>query len=690
MDFKLLYLPYVLIYVKVRLLLIFNIFIMKRKITIVLLTLLISFSLSAQTADRVWSVGLHGGKNVYSGDLGNALFNFDQAFYGFGGLSLSRYISKSFDVSLFATYGSFGFFKNETRNFLGYKFDPAIIFSYKLSNGIFLREDSRLVPTLNFGVGAAMYFGDRIVTDGFDPLIPVGLGLKYNVNDNLAIQAYTFSNIIESDRRDGYASTFSQGNDHYFRHSLGLIYNFGVSRDATEFSQTLEEEPTIVPDKKWSFGIHGGKTEYSGDYGNALFRLGRAFYGFGGLSLGRYIDKNFDVNLKATFGSYGYLKNPNERFLGNKLDAKIFLSYKLTNGYILKENAKLVPTLNFGAGTAFYMGDNIVTEGNDWIIPIGVGLRYNINENMAVQAYSFANSVKSDHRDGFASTFTDYNDHFFKHSIGLIYTFGKPSDTDKDGVPDKSDKCSDTPSGVAVDEFGCPLDTDKDGIADYIDKCPNTPNMAKVNNEGCPIDTDNDGVADYLDKCPNTPNIAKVNNEGCPIDTDNDGIADYIDKCANTPRGTKVDKDGCPIIEKPKVVEETPVVVPIEKPVAPQVVKPEVVTVKFEFNNVMFDKNSFTIRADNLTNLNNLVKLLNENKNINVILSGHACAIGSEEVNNRLSRQRAEEVRRFLTTRGINANRITIESFGSEKPAATNDTEEGKVLNRRVEIREKK
>jgi opacity protein-like surface antigen len=69
--------------------------------------------------------------------------------------------------------------------------------------------------------------------------------------------------------------------------------------------------------------------------------------------------------------------------------------------------------------------------------------------------------------------------------LGINYYFGKLMDSDKDGVPDRVDFCSDTPFGAVVDEKGCPLDSDKDGIYDGLDKCPHTPPGTKVDVNGC-------------------------------------------------------------------------------------------------------------------------------------------------------------------------------------------------------------
>ena len=60
-------------------------------------------------------------------------------------------------------------------------------------------------------------------------------------------------------------------------------------------------------------------------------------------------------------------------------------------------------------------------------------------------------------------------------------------DSDGDGVPDKRDKCPDTPKGVKVDKCGCPLDSDHDGVPDYLDKEPNTPLGNIVDENGVTI-----------------------------------------------------------------------------------------------------------------------------------------------------------------------------------------------------------
>jgi outer membrane protein OmpA-like peptidoglycan-associated protein len=149
------------------------------------------------------------------------------------------------------------------------------------------------------------------------------------------------------------------------------------------------------------------------------------------------------------------------------------------------------------------------------------------------------------------------NNSFKDNYLSMVFTIKtklefKAKDSDKDGVPDKVDRCKDTKLGAAVDEHGCYSDKDGDGVADYKDKCPDEP--GDRNNKGCPddddmlADDDGDGVANSKDKCPQVPGTKE--NKGCPdgddmlADDDGDGVANSNDKCPQVP-GTKENK-GCP------------------------------------------------------------------------------------------------------------------------------------------------
>jgi len=79
--------------------------------------------------------------------------------------------------------------------------------------------------------------------------------------------------------------------------------------------------------------------------------------------------------------------------------------------------------------------------------------------------------------------------------------------------------------------------------------------------------------------------------------------------------------------------------------------------------------------------------LAGERASAKVEIAGHTDALGPEEFNQRLSEQRAESVKAYLTERGVAPERISVVGYGESRPRGTNDTVEGRRLNRRVEIK---
>ena len=103
--------------------------------------------------------------------------------------------------------------------------------------------------------------------------------------------------------------------------------------------------------------------------------------------------------------------------------------------------------------------------------------------------------------------------------------------------------------------------------------------------------------------------------------------------------------------------------------------------------NIFFDFDKATIRPESKTELENLIKLMNDNPNIKIEISGHTDNIGSAAYNQKLSESRAKAVVDYLIEHGIERSRLSYMGYGLEKPIASNDTEEGRQLNRRVEFK---
>jgi OOP family OmpA-OmpF porin len=165
-------------------------------------------------------------------------------------------------------------------------------------------------------------------------------------------------------------------------------------------------------------------------------------------------------------------------------------------------------------------------------------------------------------------------------------------------------------------------------------------------------DSDGDGVPDNKDKCPDTPKGVSVDVFGCPLDADRDGVADYLDQCPNTPKGATVDARGCWTYASV----------------------------------VLFDINSAEVKSEAYPMLNEAVLIMKNDPDLNVEIDGHTDSTGTAAYNMMLSEKRAEAVKEFMVTRGIDPKRLTTKGFGITKPAASNDTKEGRAKNRRVEF----
>ena len=204
---------------------------------------------------------------------------------------------------------------------------------------------------------------------------------------------------------------------------------------------------------------------------------------------------------------------------------------------------------------------------------------------------------------------------------------------------------------VAAAGGGCGVSVRADGFKDSGDMGDFVKNvfLAEV---AKPVDSDGDGVYDDLDRCPDTPRGVKVDAQGCPLDSDGDGVPDYLDKCPNTPKGATVDARGC----------WTYAAV------------------------VMYDFDSAEIKSEAFPMLDEAVSILKKNPEINVEIDGHTDNIGPAAYNMNLSERRAKAIMKYFVDKGVEAQQLTTKGFGLTKPAAGNDTEEGRAKNRRVEL----
>ena len=447
-------------------------------------------------------------------------------------------------------------------------------------------------------------------------------------------------------------------------------------------------------DDPWWVNIELTNNKFSYRYYESLYDFGNLDNAGFRVGLDRFLSKSWD----AEFGfSYGKLQHENI-FKGNLTDLDLKLVYKLTNGYILKEDSKISPFLFAGAGLSWFGNIEGIyeefEEGSYATLPIGAGVECKVTEGASITGKaSYKKSLQQ------APSFMQY-------SLGVSFSLSRKKDSDGDGVYDKEDACP-TEAGPAENR-GCPWpDTDGDGVLDKDDSCATQAGPAA--NKGCPWpDTDGDGVLDKDDQCPsvagtlngcpdsdgdgikdsedNCPNVAGIAAMGgCP-DSDGDGVKDSDDQCPNV-AGTL---NGCPDSDGDGIRDQDdtcPRIAGISGNNGCPEVKEEVKeALDLAVKNIQFNSGSDVLKTSSYASLNRVAELMSENTAFGLKLSGYTDNTGNMDSNLELSKRRAAAAKAYLEARGISADRLTSIGFGVANPVADNATREGRAANRRVEL----
>ncbi len=510
-----------------------------------------------------------------------------------------------------------------------------------------------------------------------------------------------------------------------------------------------------------SLEIGGGIHEYMGDLGSSLGFARRPDYQAVQLNFGYYLNPALDLVANFSTGDVGYARKwegwdlrpeyQYQSFRANLADLTVGVRYKLNNGSILSEDAKIAPYFQAGIGGFYahskvtwgphpYVQDEFyadltkkpaITELNG-AVQGAFGINFFITERIGLR-YSFtATYTMSDIWDGATQSYPDpvhniykhqlwrTNDMYALHALSLTFAVGEgtgsgpkaPKDKDEDGVPDKYDLCKNTEPKYRryVDSVGCPADTDKDGILDADDKCPDVAGPAEFN--GCP-DSDADGIQDKVDACPNLAGIAKFNGcpdtdgdgvsdkeDGCPTvagsaafggcpDTDGDGVEDRKDKCPNI--AGAIAGEGCPDTDGDGVfnnIDKCPDVAgTVASKGCPEIKREVVQKIALAAKGINFENGKAVITASSFKSLDDLATLLNTYPGASVEIQGHTDNNGAAEANKTLSQDRANAVKRYLSAGGVAEARMTAVGYGQEMPIADNATPAGKAKNRRVDFK---
>jgi outer membrane protein OmpA-like peptidoglycan-associated protein len=335
-----------------------------------------------------------------------------------------------------------------------------------------------------------------------------------------------------------------------------------------------------------------------------------------------------------------------------------------------------------GGGGAFQVtksdDESVISKDTDEVAYAGVGFKIRTESGFGVRVDGRALFPPSS-RDDFATV--DWE------ALGSLYfEFGRkaptkeapppppPADADADGINDEVDQCpqeAEDKDGFE-DENGCPdADNDADGVADGADKCPTDAEDKDgfEDEDGCPdADNDADGLADGSDKCP-TEAEDKDNfqdEDGCPDpDNDSDGVADGADQCPDQSESKNgyLDGDGCP--------DELPA---------------QVKKFTGAIKGINFKTKSAEITKGSFKTLDGAVKVLQEYADLKLEIQGHTDDVGDDAFNLDLSQQRAESVKAYFTSKGIEDARITAKGYGETQPVDPRKTKAARAKNRRVEF----
>lgn len=362
---------------------------------------------------------------------------------------------------------------------------------------------------------------------------------------------------------------------------------------------TLDVKSSKKKHSQYELGLMGGAMVYTGDVHCEKFLLKNGLSPSGGAYFRYYLTDYLSLRANLLAGK---IKGDDKDYPNNQHGTRNFKftsSILDVNGMIELEpwGAKrynsgkfrriLSPYINIGAGfvnanpkvdyneannsalASQIAADKANTKKMHFTTPVGVGIRYDLTEQLTLGLEASYRIPFTDYLDGVSKSGNpDAKDWYETGTLNLGYRFKYKRDADGDGIADEEDACPneigtikgkgcpDQDNDGIVDKFdycpteagstalnGCP-DRDGDGIADKNDSCPDVAGDAL--NGGCP-DKDGDGIIDMKDECPTQKGLAAFN--GCP-DTDGDGIADKNDECPN--EAGLASNNGCPVRDADK------------------------------------------------------------------------------------------------------------------------------------------
>lgn len=518
----------------------------------------------------------------------------------------------------------------------------------------------------------------------------------------------------------------------------------------------------------WELGVMLGGSYYQGDlhdYARDGVNIADASHFAYGLYAKKYLNKSFDLRLNLYRGSISadesnFIKAPIHEdrsfsFYSPLTELSIVLDYDFL-GNLRFKNDKFNqifspyifggigiqytdPVVDWGPNEADYLAfiatDKAQVTTTHFVLPVGLGVHYDVSPRVLLSFELGARKVFSDYLDGVSvSANTEKNDWDAIGGLHIGFKLGLSIDTDGDGVMDNNDKC---PNEVGVALFdGCP-DSDGDGVQDSEDDCPRNPGVIEFNgcpdsdgdgipnkeddcpskaglaefggcpdsdedgimdkNDNCPFDKglaihqgcpdrDGDGIPDDKDNCPKHPGLEAF--KGCP-DTDGDGVQDKYDRCPME-KGVP-ENNGCPLVDTDgdgvaDLYDKCPEVkgflsndgCPTEEVVdgsSGSTTLPNGIKSAME-RTLYFNTSSSIISASESLKVIEIIYFMKRYPEATIRLSGKADHRGRSDFNKELSRRRSEAVKNLLIQKGIDSYRIThIKALGEIKSSGQTEHE---------------
>ncbi len=452
---------------------------------------------------------------------------------------------------------------------------------------------------------------------------------------------------------------------------VAMILGSMQTAQAQENQQTISTEvnPTLFSGtsgfRKWSFGLNvgalapfaaiGGKNDFSKwvpklGYGASIKY--QASHGFG-IQLDGVMGELAANNDKLVNGAAPV--SPYRSFL-TKMNWSASLSGVITLANInwSQMNTTIQPYLTVGAGGVSYTPRTInnagISEGMSpkataisFFVPVGLGVKMNLTKSVNLDfGYTMA-YVDNDNIDGYYKAPFIGDKYSYGH-IGLEFALGKKS---KPQIATHNPPAQLSREMNAADaKMQASIKTAEENLSRKIAEM----NALQTEMAKMKMDSDGDGVSDYFDKCPGTNRSVKVDGAGCalPVVVPN---KDTIIRITNNYVITEEDR---------KIVNEA-------------------------IRNLEFEFSKASIRDRSFPYLNRVAEML-VLKGFSLKLGGHTDAVGSNAANLILSKNRAESVKSYLVSRGVNYGRIEAVGYGESQPLSSNKTAEGRQKNRRVEF----